>query len=106
MARSKWNNTVCYLYCITHKKSKKKYIGLTSDPTQRWSDHVILALDKGTKKKYPIHKAIQRGGVKNFTFGILCSGSRSIMSHVEVAMIAHWKTRVPKGYNVTPGGEM
>lgn len=100
----KWNNSVCYLYCITHRKNKKKYIGLTSDPNERWQSHLHEAFVKKSTK--PLYKAMRRAGKDAFVFGILCSGSRSIMSHIEVAMIAHWKTRVPKGYNVSPGGEI
>lgn len=96
------DTTTCYLYVITSSKNKKKYIGITNNPTARWESHKDCAKAGDDK---PLYRAIRSYGVNSFNFSVLCSGPRWAISNIEAAMIKYWKTRHPKGYNLAPGGE-
>lgn len=95
------NDSTCYLYVIVNKKNKKKYIGVTNSPTDRWEEHKKDALI-GDK---PLNLAIRDEGVDNFFYSILSSGPRWVIFELERALIALWKTQIPEGYNIAPGGE-
>lgn len=97
------DTSLCYLYVLSNKRCKKKYIGITSIPHLRWEEHKEAAREG---KDTPLYRAIRNYGVKSFTMHLMAQGPRWAMEHLEVAMIRHWKTQEPNGYNVHPGGKI
>lgn len=99
---AKLNTSVCYLYCITNRKTKKKYIGITNNPARRWEDHIEAAENDDPR---PLYHDMREYGKENFTFSVLLTGPRWVIGHAEISLIAYWKTRIPSGYNISPGGD-
>lgn len=95
------DSTVAYLYLITSSKTKKKYIGITNNPSARWESHKQLSKDDPK----PLYKAMRTYGIDTFNFAVLCSGPRWVISNIEIAMIRYWKTKHPKGFNIAAGGD-
>ena len=81
--------------------SGKKYYGITKHYAQRMREH---ALDSRAPS-YAVHFAIRKYGWENVTKEILCEGSRNIVCQLEISAIATDNTRLPNGYNGTPGGD-
>ena len=55
------------VYVIVNEKTETLYIGQSDKPFLRWSYHV----DDASKKKYPLHIAMDQDGLENFSFHIL-----------------------------------
>lgn len=93
-----------YLYKITNTINNKLYIGHTSDPKRRKAQHFFK---KVTSTKSIIRQAIDKYGVENFTFNIICIGSKEYIIDLEVKAISLYRTTEKKfGYNIKPGGEV
>lgn len=92
----------CFLYKITNTINSKMYIGITQNPDKRMRAHFYKEV-KGTVSY--IKRAIAKWGVENFTFELLCEGSRDYIADLEVKAIKLYKTRGKGGYNIKPGGE-
>jgi group I intron endonuclease len=82
------------IYKITNNVNHKSYIGFSEDAQIRWNDHIN---GKGSKLVYA---AIQKYGIKNFTFEIL---SNETVEH-EDRYIQEYNTMSPNGYNLVEGG--
>lgn len=89
------------IYKHTCSISKKSYIGLTKNLSQRTRDHKSLSL------QCPVfHKAIKKYGWENFTTEILdCAEAIDEANVLEEKYIAHHNTMVPNGYNLKSGGK-
>ena len=92
----------CFLYKITNTLNGKMYIGITQNPDKRMRAHFYKSL-KGTVSY--LKRAIDKWGVENFTFELLCEGSRDYIADLEVKAIELYQTRGKGGYNIKPGGE-
>jgi len=90
-----------YLYQITNLINGKIYIGQTNNITKRWSNHRC-----GNAPHQVISKAIQKYGKENFKFEVLYKNVPiEEINELEIKTIKEKDCRVPKGYNVTEGGD-
>ena len=90
-----------YIYKITNKTNKKCYIGQTrqQDVATRWKEH------RKKKNGCPIlKKAIEKYGLKNFTFEIVIICFDDDLDKFEIEYIKKFNSLKPNGYNVSEGG--
>jgi len=89
-----------YIYKITHKESKKSYIGQTiQDINIRWRDH----LKKGSNCRYLSH-ALKKYGEDAFEFKIICICFDDDLNWYEIDYMTKYNTISPNGYNLRKGG--
>jgi group I intron endonuclease len=92
------------VYLITNNKNGKQYVGQTVKRCkERWWEHVSL----GNKDKHGLlHRAIHKHSSETFKVETLheCLSKEEI-DFVETFYIVLLNTKVPKGYNLTDGGE-
>lgn len=91
----------CYLYLITNTVNEKAYIGISSNPSQRFSYHGSLH----QARKMAIARAIRKHGKSSFQLQVLANGSRSYCEELEKKAIVSFKTAIPSGYNIAKGGQ-
>lgn len=91
----------CFLYKITNTVNGKMYIGISSDPHLRWYYH---RTNRAKKTISIIQNAIDKYGEDNFSFDVLCEGSRSYIQDLERRAIKLYNT-IEYGYNIRSGGE-
>ena len=97
-----------YIYKITNNINNKIYIGQTikKRPTDRFSQHKYIARHLNSEKSNSyLHKAMNKYGVDNFTFEIIEQIENNLLNEREKYWIAYYDCMVPKGYNLTRGGE-
>lgn len=87
------------IYKITNKINQKIYIGQSSNPKYRFSQHCRIH-DKYTSL---INQAINKYGKENFTFEII--GWFEDYNKKEQYYISYYGSLSPNGYNLTTGGE-
>jgi group I intron endonuclease len=92
------------VYLVTNKVNGKKYVGQTSRRLiDRWRGHQT-PLRK--QRNSCLYNAIQKYGAENFEVKTLVVvGSKQEMDYYECKLIKAFDTKVPKGYNITDGGE-
>lgn len=92
-----------YIYLVKNKINGKCYIGKTSQTIKkRWAVHVS---DKRGGCRY-LHNAIKKYGKDNFSVVELdIADSEKELTSKEKFWIKEYSTLVPKGYNLTGGGE-
>lgn len=78
-----------------------EYVGKASDVRLRLGTH---RRSKATTDSY-VGKAVAKHGPTAFECCLLIRGLPSILSEIEVLVIAQRKTRAPLGYNLTSGGD-
>lgn len=88
------------IYKITNLVNNKIYIGQTVHPNKRWWEHQQKA--KTHYDDYPIHLAINKYGVKNFSFEIL--EWTEDYNNEEARLIKEYNSISPNGYNLIEGG--
>jgi hypothetical protein len=93
-----------FVYSIIRRDSGKTYIGATiRDAVEsRWSEH-ISAMQNGSL--LPIHCALRKYGINAFDFAIIWSGAFAHVIEKEIYYIADRCSLVPRGYNLTYGGD-
>ena len=91
----------CGIYCITHRDSGRRYVGLSVNIRRRWSDHKRASLT--SKDGYVVHRAIAKYGVSAFDFEILEVCDKSQLGDREVYWVAAFDS-YKNGFNLTPGG--
>lgn len=91
------------VYAIRNLLNGKCYIGQTKQKlTDRISKH-LYAAEKGSDQL--IHKAVRKYGVDNFSMEVVMEcGSIEELNACEKAMIEHYGSMVPLGYNLKSGG--
>lgn len=89
------------IYKITNNINGKIYIGQTIHPDRRWKEHQRMA--KTHYDDFPIHLAIAKYGVENFSFEIL---EKDVINYDEreKELIKQYNSLRPNGYNVAEGG--
>ena len=89
-----------YIYTITNKTDNKIYVGQTvQDVELRWKDH----LKRGSNCRY-LKSAINKYGVDNFVFKLVCITFDNKLDDMEIQYIEKYKSLVPNGYNLRRGG--
>ncbi len=79
------------------------YVGITRHPAKRWKRHQSQSLKN---KKYPIHQALAKYGVNNFTFKVVEEfNSWEDACQAEINWIAELILNRYQLYNQTAGGE-
>ena len=89
-----------YIYKITNKIDNKIYVGQTiRDVEERWKDH----LKKRSNCRY-LKSAINKYGVDNFEFQLVCITFDNNLDDMEIKYIEQYNCLVPNGYNLRLGG--
>lgn len=89
-----------YIYTITNKTDNKTYVGQTvQDVELRWKDH----LKRGSNCRY-LKYAINKYGVDNFVFKLVCITFDNKLDDMEIQYIEKYNCLVPNGYNLRHGG--
>ena len=100
------------IYKITNNINNKIYVGQSVDIKRRWSEHKR----SGQPEKYshkserdievPIHKAMQKYGIDNFSFEVLEECSKEELNEKERYYIKKLHSHVDEyGYNISKGGQ-
>ena len=90
-----------YIYKIENTVDNKIYIGQTiQDLESRWKDH----RKKGSNCRY-LKSAIQKYGIDNFEFKLVCITFDSQLDDMEKEYIEKYDCLAPNGYNLRLGGD-
>ncbi len=92
------------IYLLTNQVNGKKYVGQTSGSLDdRWAQHCSEA---NTRCLTPLHKAIKKYGHDKFTREVVgFAANRELLNALEKFFVAYIFTKVPRGYNLTDGGD-
>lgn len=90
----------CGIYKIQNLINGKIYIGQSVSIEKRWAAHRYAGRNK--KDNYPIHKAMVKYGVENFSFEIIELCDKDQLNEKEVYWISVYDS-YKNGYNATPG---
>jgi group I intron endonuclease len=89
-----------YIYTITNKTDNKTYVGQTIRELEtRWKDH----LKNNSNCRY-LKSAINKYGVENFMFKLVCITFDNQLDDMEIQYIEKYNCLVPNGYNLRLGG--
>ena len=100
-----------YIYCYTNNINSHKYVGQTSYPARRKSEHKYAAFTPGSEEyNLLFHKKLRQYGEENFSFEILEeieTNDLDLVDSREVYWIKKLSSHVKtgKGYNLTLGGQ-
>ena len=100
-----------YIYCYTNNINGHKYVGQTSYPVRRKSEHKYAAFTPGSEEyNLLFHKKLRQYGEENFSFEILEeieTNDLDLVDSREVYWIKKLSSHVKtgKGYNLTLGGQ-
>lgn len=89
------------IYKITNLINNKSYIGQSVDIQRRWSRHRNYNL---FQTDYPLYRAFEKYGIKNFNFEVLEECSIQELDSKEIMYIQHYDS-YNNGYNQTTGGQ-
>lgn len=85
----------CGIYKITSLITKEVYIGKSVEIIpRRWTEHVKTALDIGSIASSPLHTAMKRDGIENFTFEILEECERDKLTTKEKEWITAYESDI------------
>lgn len=100
-----------YIYCYTNNINGHKYVGQTSYPARRKSEHKYAAFTPSSKEyNLLFHKKLRQYGEENFSFEILEEIDTNDLDLVD-SREAYWiekmssRVKTGKGYNLTLGGQ-
>lgn len=103
--------TVYYIYCYTNNINDHKYVGQTSYPARRKSEHKYAAFTPSSEEyNLLFHKKLRQYGEENFSFEILEEIDINDLDLVD-SREAYWieklssHVKTGKGYNLTLGGQ-
>ena len=90
-----------YIYKIENTVDNKIYIGQTIQELEsRWKDH----RKKGSNCRY-LKSAIQKYGIDNFDFQLVCITFDNQLDDMEKEYIEQYDCLAPNGYNLRLGGD-
>ena len=102
----------CGIYLIRNLINNKIYIGQSSDIKRRWQEHLRSAQPNKYAKKSirdsnaPLHLAMQKYGIKNFSINILECCQKEKLNYFEKKWIQLLNANDKHlGYNLTEGGQ-
>lgn len=100
-----------YIYCYTNNINGHKYVGQTSYPARRKSEHKYAAFTPSSEEyNLLFHKKLRQYGEENFSFEILEEIETNDLDLVDSREV-HWieklssHVKTGKGYNLTLGGQ-
>ena len=100
-----------YIYCYTNKINDHKYVGQTSNPARRRSEHKYAAFTPiSDEYNFLFHKKLREYGEENFSFEILEKIDTNDLKLVDIRE-SYWiekmssYVKTSKGYNLTLGGQ-
>lgn len=100
------------IYLITNKINGKKYVGQSVDIERRFSEHLrsaqpeIYSHKSERDIKTPIHLAMQKYGIKNFSLTVLEECPKEQLNEKERYWISYYKSNEKSyGYNISSGGQ-
>ena len=100
-----------YIYCYTNNINGHKYVGQTSYPVRRKSEHKYAAFTPSSEEyNLLFHKKLRQYGEENFSFEILEEIETNDLNLVD-SREAYWieklssHVKTGKGYNLTLGGQ-
>ena len=101
--------TAFIAYMVECSSNGKRYIGITRQTLNgRWSGHVHDATKSPDRRNYrsALHNAMRKHGIDAFSIRVICEAAswRELVA-IERGLIAQYGTMVPRGYNMTAGGE-
>lgn len=88
------------IYKIENKINHKVYIGQSNNVKERWVSHCVPS----AANHAVVSRAIQKYGKENFDFSVIESDVENYDER-ECYWIKYYDCIVPKGYNVTNGGQ-
>ena len=100
-----------YIYCYTNNINDHKYVGQTSYPARRKSEHKYAAFTPSSEEyNLLFHKKLRQYGEENFSFEILEeieTNDLDLVDNREAYWIEKLSSHVKtgKGYNLTLGGQ-
>lgn len=89
------------IYKIQNNINQKIYIGQSKNVEMRWKQHIYSA---ETGSQYPIHRALRKYGLENFSFSVLEECEASELNDKEIDWISKLNS-YEEGYNCTRGGD-
>lgn len=89
------------IYKIQNNINHKNYVGQSQNIKMRWKKHIYSA-EAGSQ--YPIHCALRKYGVENFSFSVLEECKASELNDKEIEWISKLNA-CEEGYNCTRGGD-
>lgn len=94
---------------IKNHINNKIYVGKTSGNYKyRWNNHIKISQGKGSYAKYikyPIHLAISKYGIDNFSFSVLESFFTEDEAYAAEIMYIQKFDSIKNGYNLSTGGK-
>lgn len=97
-----------FIYIYTNKINGHQYVGQTNNLQKRFNGHKSDSYNKNSHSyDYPLHRAIRKYGLENFTFEVLESGlTQDQANKRESYWIEQKQTHISQGgYNITKGGD-
>lgn len=94
------------IYCVTHRDSGKRYVGLTIQTLERrWQDHQEQAAAGHIQGEHSLHAAIRQCGADAFSVEQIDAGRTKVdLEAKERLWIDRMGTLAPAGFNLDPGG--
>lgn len=99
------NRTICGIYAWENKINGKRYIGQSTDCEKRRREHIYTAKYGGKDSNRALYRAINKYGIDNFLFYIICECEPSELNDKEKFFINEYDTMGINGYNMTSGGD-
>lgn len=100
-----------YIYCYTNLINNKKYIGQTNNLERRKKQHIQDSIHQHMNHEnaynQPIHQAIRKYGIDNFSISVLeiiDTNNWNEVNEIESKWIKKEKTLAPNGYNLKAKG--
>ena len=93
------------IYCGLNMSTGKCYVGYTTRSLKlRIRDHLFEVKQGSTKR---LHNSIRKHGIENFIFWVIHKDvPYNQLKDMEQYYVSLYKTEMPRGYNMTPGGEV